>query len=100
LIVGDTERAQALVRCVQEIITNATRHAHARNLWIRIEPRADGIALHAHDDGRGTPQLSLGHGLTGMRERFAVFAGSVEFESRPGTGFAIRGFMPTPHPAT
>jgi signal transduction histidine kinase len=100
LHVDDSDRAQALLRCVQEIITNAARHAHARNLWIDIESRADGIALHARDDGQGTPQLSLGHGLTGMRERFTAFAGSVEFESRPDTGFEVRGFMPIPHAAS
>lgn len=99
LHVHDGERADALVRCVQEIITNAARHARARNLWIRIEPRPDGIALDAHDDGHGVAHLSLGHGLTGMRERFAAFAGSVEFETRPDAGFQVRGFMPTPHGA-
>jgi signal transduction histidine kinase len=100
LDVSDTERAQALLRCVQEIITNAARHAHARNLWIGIEAHAGGVALHARDDGRGAAQLTLGHGLTGMRERFAALAGSVEFESRPETGFEVRGFMPLAHPAT
>ena len=99
LHVEDPDRAEALVRCVQEIITNAVRHAQARNLWIRIEPRANGISLQAHDDGHGAPQVMLGHGLTGMRERFAAFAGSVEFDSRPDTGFAVRGFLPTPHGA-
>ena len=96
LLVEDSERAEALLRCVQEIITNAVRHAQARNLWIRIEPRADGIGLEAHDDGRGASQLSLGHGLTGMRERFDVLAGSVEFNTRRDTGFEVRGFMPIP----
>jgi signal transduction histidine kinase len=98
LTVHDTERAQTVLRCVQEVITNATRHAQARNLWIRIDTRTDGIALHARDDGHGAPQLSLGHGLIGMRERFAAHAGSVEFESRPDRGFEVRGFLPTPHP--
>ena len=98
LEVPDPDRAQALLRCVQEIITNAARHAHARNLWIRIDARTDGITLHARDDGRGAPQVSLGHGLTGMRERFAALAGSVEFESGPDTGFEVRGFIPMPQP--
>jgi signal transduction histidine kinase len=97
--VEDGERAEAVLRCVQEIITNATRHAQARNVWIRIEPSPGGISLQAHDDGRGAAQLALGHGLTGMRERFAVFAGSVEFEAPPGAGFTVRAFMPTPHGA-
>jgi signal transduction histidine kinase len=100
LDVPDRERAQALLRCVQEIITNCSRHAHARNLWIRIESRSDGVVLHARDDGQGASRLSLGHGLTGMRERFAALAGSVEFESGPDTGFEVRGFMPTPHPVS
>jgi len=99
LHVEDADRAEALLRCVQEIVTNAVRHAQARNLWIRLEPRADGITLQAHDDGRGATAVALGHGLTGMRERFAAFAGSVEFDARPDTGFAVRGFMPTPHRA-
>ena len=100
LEIPDPDRAQALLRCVQEIITNAARHAHARNLWIRIDARTDGITLHARDDGHGAPQVSLGHGLTGMRERFAALAGSVEFESRPDSGFEVRGFMPTAQPAS
>ncbi len=100
LEVEDAERADSLLRCVQEIITNTARHARARNLWIRIEPRADGIALEAHDDGHGATRLSPGHGLTGMRERFASFGGAVEFETRPDTGFQVRAFMPTPRAAT
>src|SRR5262245_39820875 len=51
--VNDAAQAHALVRCVQEIITNAARHAEAQNLWIRVERRSDGIGIHARDDGRG-----------------------------------------------
>ena len=94
LEIRDRDRAQALLRCVQEIMTNASRHADARNLWIRLDSHADGIRLHARDDGRGARQVSPGHGLTGMRERFAALAGSVEFESAVDAGFEVRGFMP------
>jgi signal transduction histidine kinase len=96
LDVPDPERAQALMRCVQEIITNAARHARARNLWIRLTAFDSGIEVHARDDGRGAAVLTLGHGLTGMRERFTSLAGSVEFTSRPGAGFEVRGFLPLP----
>ena len=81
---------------MQEIITNTTRHAQARNLWIRLEARPDGIALHARDDGRGAEVVVCGNGLTGMRERFEQYAGHVEFTAAAGTGFEIRGFLPTP----
>jgi signal transduction histidine kinase len=92
--VDDAAQAQVLLRCVQEIITNAARHAAARNLWIRIERRSDGIALHARDDGRGAAEVTWGNGLTGMRERFEEHAGRVEFTSAAGRGFEVHGFMP------
>jgi signal transduction histidine kinase len=92
--VDDAAQAHALLRCVQEIITNAARHAAARNLWIRIERRRDGIALHARDDGRGAVAVTWGNGLTGMRERFEEHAGRVEVMSQPGGGFEVHGFMP------
>ena len=39
LTLDDPERAHVLLRCTQEIITNAVRHAGARNLWIDAAPR-------------------------------------------------------------
>lgn len=92
----DAAQAHALLRCVQEIITNASRHGAARNLWVRIEQQPDGIGLHARDDGRGAATLHWGNGLKGMRERFEEYAGRVEFQSGAGQGFEVRGFMPRP----
>jgi signal transduction histidine kinase len=94
--IDDAARADALIRCVQEIITNAARHSDARNLWIRLEVRPDGVALDAHDDGRGATSIDCGHGLTGMRERFEEHAGHVEFGWGKDAGFQVRGFLPTP----
>jgi signal transduction histidine kinase len=94
LAVEDVSHAELLLRCVQEIITNTVRHAQARNLWIRLEERPDGIALHAHDDGRGADDVTCGNGLTGMRERFEMYAGHVEFRTGRGVGFEVRGFLP------
>jgi signal transduction histidine kinase len=95
LVVDEASRADTLLRCVQEIVTNTTRHAQARNLWIRLEGRPDGIVLHARDDGQGTDVVSCGNGLTGMRERFEQYAGHVEFRAARGSGFEVRGFLPT-----
>lgn len=96
LSIGDHARADTLIRCVQEILTNAARHSGARNLWIRMDVRPDGVTLEAHDDGRGAASIDYGHGLTGMRERFEQNAGHVEFQWGPGTGFRVRGFLPLP----
>lgn len=92
--VDDAAQAHALLRCIQEIITNAARHAAAQNLWIRVERRSDGIAIHARDDGRGAAEVTWGNGLKGMRERFEEHAGRVEIRSAAGRGFEVHGFMP------
>ena len=73
--VDDPRRAQVLLRCAQEIITNAIRHANARNLWLRFERDGAELAIHARDDGRGAGDLHQGNGLTGMRERLAQIGG-------------------------
>jgi signal transduction histidine kinase len=96
LEIADAARAHALLRSVQEIITNVAKHAGARQLWIRVEARSDGVALHARDDGRGAVVIREGHGLMGMRERFEEHLGHVEFEAHEGRGFEVRGFMPIP----
>jgi signal transduction histidine kinase len=96
LTLDDGAQAMSILRCVQEVITNTSRHANARNLWIRIHAVADGIELHARDDGRGTATVECGNGLTGIRERFAEYSGRVEFGAGAGRGFEIHGFMPTP----
>ena len=88
--------ADALLKGVQEIITNTTRHADARNLWIRVESNDDRITLHARDDGGGATAFAIGHGLTGMRERFEDCGGGVEFDGGEGRGFEVHGFMPRP----
>ena len=95
----DGAQAHALLRCVQEIITNTARHASAQNLWITIFERAEGINLHARDDGRGSPEVRWGNGLRGMRERFEEYAGRVDVTSGAGQGFEVHGFMPRPEAA-
>jgi signal transduction histidine kinase len=79
---------------VQEVMTNAVRHAGARNLWIAVSDGADGIRVRARDDGRGAGAFTWGNGLRGMRERFEALAGRVDVETRAGGGFEVRGVMP------
>jgi signal transduction histidine kinase len=96
LDVEDSAQAHALLRCVQEIITNTTRHASAENLWITIGQGREGVNLHARDDGQGAGALQWGNGLRGMRERFEEWAGRVEVDSSAGRGFEVRAFLPRP----
>ena len=99
LIVEDPARAETLLRAVQEIITNTTRHAHARNLWIDLAEADGGIMLTSRDDGRGTDPIRPGHGLTGMKERFEEHGGRVDVRSGRGRGFHVQAFVPLPSSA-
>ena len=93
--VDDPRRAQVLLRCAQEIITNTVRHAGARNLWLRFERTASNeLAMHAHDDGRGAGELRQGNGLTGMRERLAQIGGRLAITTARDQGFALDAWLP------
>jgi signal transduction histidine kinase len=93
--VEDPRRAQVLLRCAQEIITNTARHAAARNLWLTFAYAGPSLlGLHARDDGRGAAQPEAGNGLSGMRERLAEFGGSLVLETAPGEGFALTVRLP------
>lgn len=93
--VDDPRRAQVLLRCAQEIITNTVRHAGARNLWLRFERNADRqMVIHAQDDGQGAPEFRQGNGLSGMRERLAQFGGRLDIVTGKGRGFALDALLP------
>jgi signal transduction histidine kinase len=89
LTLDDAERAHVLLRCTQEIITNAVRHAGARNLWIHCRRDGGQIVIDAHDDGRGADVVIAGNGLRGMRERLRQYGGNMTIESRAGGGFRL-----------
>ena len=90
----DPRRAQILLRCAQEVITNAVRHAQATNLWICLTSGQDGLVLRARDDGRGSPDLLPGNGINGMRERLRELGGRLDIATRPGAGFQIKAWLP------
>ncbi|MFL6194077.1 MAG: sensor histidine kinase [Thermoanaerobaculia bacterium] len=90
----DPERAHALVRCAQEVLTNAMKHAAARNVWLELFQGPEGVELRARDDGRGTGLLRHGHGLSGMRERLERLGGRLAVESSPGKGFQVTAWLP------
>jgi signal transduction histidine kinase len=94
--VEDAADGEAVFRCVQEIVTNAVRHAGAENLWLDVERGAEALEIRARDDGRGADAVRTGHGLSGMRERFEARGGSLSIETAPGRGFSVRAVLPMP----
>ena len=90
LSIDDPERAHVLLRCTQEIITNAVRHAGASTLWLSIARDATEARIQARDDGRGAETDAIhGNGLRGIRERLAAYGGRVDIITGRGQGFAL-----------
>lgn len=85
--------AHALLRCVQEAVTNAVRHAGATQVHIRLARIGDGddaqVQVSVDDNGRGTRKLREGNGLKGMQERMAELGGTMRI-LRHHPGFLIQ----------
>jgi signal transduction histidine kinase len=83
----------ALFRCVQEALTNATRHARASSVRIEVRTTRGALRCVVADDGVGfDPQVAAGAGglgLRGMRERITAVGGALAIESAPGGGTRI-----------
>ena len=90
----DPERAHTLLRCAQEMVTNAARHSDAHNLWICVRCEAETLRIEARDDGRGSAGTDGGFGIRGMRERIAQAGGELRVVTQPGRGFAVTALLP------
>jgi signal transduction histidine kinase len=92
-------QAHALMRCAQEAVTNAVRHAQASNLWLQVAPDGEGVRLVARDDGRERPAASApGSGLVGMRERVESLGGRLAVQAGAGPGFTVDAWLPSRAP--
>ncbi|WP_155298567.1 sensor histidine kinase [Deinococcus kurensis] len=88
-------QAQVLLRSVQEILTNAARHARAAQVWLTVRRHAGTLHLHAHDDGPRRPaELRFGCGLSGMRERLESVGGTLEARLSPDRGVTLHLTLP------
>ncbi len=83
-------------RIVQEALTNVVKHAGPANTKVTLGYRPDALELTIADSGNGAaaPASPGGHGLVGMRERAALFGGSLTAEPRGDHGFEVRGLLP------
>jgi signal transduction histidine kinase len=94
LKVEDSALAHLLLRCCQEVVTNAVKHSAAENLWIELGCEAGAVTIRAHDDGQGASTVEGGHGLAGMRQRLEGAGGRLALETSPGRGFSIQALIP------
>jgi two-component system sensor histidine kinase UhpB len=87
-------------RIAQEAVTNAVRHAQARNVTMTLTAFGGRLRLEVRDDGRGldlrAPAMTHALGLASMEERAQALGGRLTVESRHGAGTIIRLDCPLP----
>ena len=86
-------------RIVQEALTNVIRHADAERATVRLRYDREAVHVTITDDGVGPAAHNGsggGHGLVGMRERVALFGGSLDTgTAEDGNGYRVHAFLPT-----
>ena len=92
--VGSLAQAEAVLRAVQEGLTNAARHSQANNLWVVLAREPGGLRLDIRDDGRGRGALEPGNGLRGMRERLQALGGGLELGRTDTGGVHLQAWLP------
>ncbi len=85
-------------RVIQEALTNAARHAHAKRVKIAVQRWPEEWVVCVEDDGVGfvtaRPRGRQGLGLVGMKERITELSGKVMIDSAPGRGTKIVARIP------
>jgi signal transduction histidine kinase len=88
----------AAYRIVEEALTNALKHSGGASTRVSVRRLDRAVELEVTDDGPGPSAGSGtnggGHGLVGMRERAALYGGTLEAGGRDGGGFAVRARLP------
>jgi len=91
--------ALAAFRILQEALTNALKHAPDAQVRATLRRTEREVELDIVDDGSAA-QLARrdgggGHGLVGMRERVALYGGTLEAGPRAQGGFAVIARLPS-----
>ncbi|WP_374561873.1 sensor histidine kinase [Ideonella sp.] len=92
---GPSEALQ-LLRVVQELLTNAIKHAGARCIRVEAQPRGGTLRIRVSDDGCGFDVVcaASGRGLRFMAQRIAALRGRIEVDSWPGGGTRVELQLP------
>jgi signal transduction histidine kinase len=91
LVSGDL--APDLLAVLGEALSNASRHADARRVEVRVSAH-DSVELTVSDDGRGWSGRVHESGLRNMRERAERRGGTLEIRSAPEEGTTLTWSVP------
>lgn len=88
-------------RVIQEALTNVRKHAPGATAQVCVCYRAHEVELVVTNSASSaanaralTPSQSSGHGFVGMRERVAIYDGSLEARPEPDGSFLVRVRIP------
>ena len=84
----------ALLRCLQESLTNAKRHGNATEVSISLSYDENEIELIIEDNGKGSEKLEYGFGLTSMQERLKALNGDFKVISAKSFGTTVKCHIP------
>jgi len=87
---------------VQEALTNASKHAAGARAEVVVRYARHAVEVEIADDGgaaaparaSSTTATGGGHGLIGIRERVALYGGTLDVGRRPAGGFRLRARLP------
>jgi signal transduction histidine kinase len=84
-------------RVVQEALTNTVKHAAGAAVTITVDHRVYELRIEVADTG-GTRAAAMaagnGRGLIGLRERLAVYGGTLDAGRRISGGYRVRAVIP------
>lgn len=92
--VTDAVTAEAVLRLVQEALTNSARHAGADTVRVSLKRDSRRLVVSVEDDGRVRGPVHEGNGLAGMRERFAAAGGTVALSTNTRGALRIDASLP------
>jgi signal transduction histidine kinase len=86
----------AAYRIAQEAISNATKHAHAQRVTVRLSCTDDGFSVEVDDDGIGVAADTnrSGVGMASMTERATELGGWCTNEHSPTGGTRVKAWLP------
>jgi signal transduction histidine kinase len=92
--VSDPAVAEAVLRLVQEALTNSARHAEAERVRVRLRRDGARLAVQVEDDGQVRGAIREGNGLSGMRERLAAAGGTLALSTTARGALRIDASLP------
>jgi len=84
----------ALLRCLQETLTNAKKHGGASDVRVRLTAAGGRLLLAVRDNGAGAEGIVEGFGIEGMKERVESLRGSLRVASEAGRGTTVTCEIP------